>query len=578
MFLNDERGQRIFEVPPGGARLGRDPDCELAFPDGETIVSAVHARVYPKDDDSWWLEDLGSTNGTWVRGARITGPVRLRTGDRFTLGQRGPGIGVNVPGETRRTQEERLVDASRPLLRLRRVKGGEDLVARGAELVIGRAADCAIPLRTVADTVVSKHHAVIDVADAGAATIRDLGSKNGTFVNGQQVARARVHVGDRVMLGWQGPLFEIRILGGAAMAESQGAEYRPRLEPAKTLGGMIGSAREKARGSRGIRTGAFARSLGRQMVMESSVVFRVTVLGMIAALVFAVAYVWHVVQGRADRAEARLASAEAQFSRQLESASAGEQRSQTEIARLTRSLAEARKNSVSRAVIDSLNQRLADAEATAARATALAGDFERVAAENGSAVGLVIARFGDDSVMGSGFAITRSGYFVTNRHVVTDSVRRLQGIDVIMADTRRPLTAELVAVSTVADQDIAILRIRGFRGEPVKAIDWAGHDVRQGAPVVLIGFPGGAVLGLDPRGVVRTSLFQGTISKAPGEWLQFSGTTLSGSSGSPIFNASGEVIAVHFGGYSGGPGVGFSVPVARVRRWLPADARHELGI
>ena len=248
------------------------------------------------------------------------------------------------------------------------------------------------------------------------------------------------------------------------------------------------------------------------------------------------------------------------------------------VGNLTRELAAARKNAVSRSVIDSLTRRLQDAEANAARATALAGDFERVAAENGAAVGLVIARFGVDSVMGSGFAITRSGYFVTNRHVVTDSLRRIQELQVVMADTRTALPAELVAVSSVPDQDIAVLRIRGFRGEPVKAIDWAGRDIRQGTPVVLIGFPGGAVLGLDPRGVVRTSLFQGTISKAPGEWLQFSGTTLSGSSGSPIFNATGEVIAVHFGGYSGGPGVGFSVPVSRVRRWLPADARSELGI
>ena len=77
---------------------------------------------------------------------------------------------------------------------------------------------------------------------------------------------------------------------------------------------------------------------------------------------------------------------------------------------------------------------------------------------------------------------------------------------------------------------------------------------------------------------MRTSIFPGIISKVPGDWLQFGGTTLSGSSGSPIFNATGQVIAVHFGGYRGGPGVGFSVPVARVRRWLPADARAELGI
>ncbi len=144
MFLHDERGQRIFEVPPAGARLGRDPECELNFPDQETLVSAFHARVFCKDDGSWWLEDVGSTNGTWVKGARIAEPVRLRTGDRFTLGQRGPGIGVNVPGELKRTLEEKPIDTSRPLLRLRRVKGGEAGRRRRGYRCAGPA-DCAGP-------------------------------------------------------------------------------------------------------------------------------------------------------------------------------------------------------------------------------------------------------------------------------------------------------------------------------------------------------------------------------------------------------------------------------------------------
>lgn len=580
MFLHDERRQRIFEVPASGARLGRDPDVEMPFPDEETLVSAVHARVYPKADGSWWLEDLGSTNGTWIRDQRLTEPTRLRSGDRFTLGQRGPMLAVNVPGDIKRTQAERPIDVSRPLLRLRRVKGGEDLIANGTEIILGRAADSTIPLRTVADTVISKHHAVVEIQDGGTATIRDLGSKNGTWINGTQVTDdTPLKVGDRVMLGWHGPLFEVRIIGSAAMPENSGAEYRPKLQPPKSFEGMVGYAKDVAKTARGLKTGAFVRSLGRQMLRESSAVFRVTVLGMLVGLIFSVGYVYHVVARRADAAEQRLASAEREFSEQLRSATAAQQRSQAEITRLTRDLAVARRSAVSRSVIDSLEQRLRDAETRASRAAALGGDFERVAEQNGRAVGLVVAHFGPDSVMGSGFVITRSGYFITNRHVIQDTARPpVRAIEVTMADTRTPLRAELVSVSDAPDQDIAVLRLRGFRGDPVRAIDWSGRDLHQGTPVVLIGFPGGAVLGLDPRGLLRTSLFPGTISKAPGDWLQFSGTTLSGSSGSPIFNALGEVVAVHFGGYVGGPGVGFSVPVARVRRWLPADARSELGI
>jgi S1-C subfamily serine protease len=45
-----------------------------------------------------------------------------------------------------------------------------------------------------------------------------------------------------------------------------------------------------------------------------------------------------------------------------------------------------------------------------------------------------------------------------------------------------------------------------------------------------------------------------------------------------MFNAEGQVIGVHFGGLSDGPVLGFAVPMSRVRRWLPADARAELGL
>ena len=49
------------------------------------------------------------------------------------------------------------------------------------------------------------------------------------------------------MLGWHGPLFEVRALGAATLAEGQGAAYHPELQPAKTLAGMLQVARGEAR-------------------------------------------------------------------------------------------------------------------------------------------------------------------------------------------------------------------------------------------------------------------------------------------------------------------------------------------
>ena len=136
----------------------------------------------------------------------------------------------------------------------------------------------------------------------------------------------------------------------------------------------------------------------------------------------------------------------------------------------------------------------------------------------------------------------------------------------------------LIPVSDVADQDVAVLRVRGYRGPAVRAIDWQGSGVTQGAPAALIGFPRGSELAFDASGLVRTTMFAGIIAKASPQWIQFGGITVRGSSGSPIFNAEGQVIAVHYGGLSDGPILGFAVPMSRVRRWLPAEARAELGL
>jgi hypothetical protein len=64
--------------------LGRMPECELAVADPN--VSRRHAEVKKGPDNSWLVEDLGSTNGTKVNGLRISGARRLEDGDEITVG------------------------------------------------------------------------------------------------------------------------------------------------------------------------------------------------------------------------------------------------------------------------------------------------------------------------------------------------------------------------------------------------------------------------------------------------------------------------------------------------------------
>ena len=577
VILHDEQHHLDRAVAGASARLGRDPALDIPTDPAADVVSAVHARVWCEADGSWWLEDLGSTNGTWLRGRRIGGPERLQNGDRFTLGQRGPAFRVSIPGELPRTSPEPAIDASKPRLRLRRVHGGDDLTGTGREILIGRASTCTIPLRTVADTLVSKRHAVVAFDAGGAATIADLDSKNGTFVNGQATrGPAALKAGDRVMLGWHGPLFEVRALGTASVPEGQGAEYHPELQPPKTLTGMVQVASEEA------GPGRFLRSLLRQMARESSAAFRIAAVALIVALSVGIVLVYLSATRESAAARARLASAERAFAAQLRSASEGQRRADSDIARLRRDLAAAQGATVSRSVVESLQTLLRQAER---RAAGSAADFSRVATDNQGAVGLVVARYQTDSVMGSGFVITRSGYLLTNGHVVDDPNRgRPRGIDVVMADTRNPLAADVVAVSDIPDQDVAVLKIRGYRGAAVRAIDWQGRNVRQGEPAALIGFPRGTLLAFDAAGIVRTTMFAGIIAKATSDWIEFAGSTDAGSSGSPLFNAAGEVIAMHYGGYAppapgqGATLLGFAIPIARARPWLPREARVELGL
>ncbi|MGA7992151.1 MAG: FHA domain-containing protein [Thermoanaerobaculia bacterium] len=74
---------RDFELRPGENVIGRDADVAVVVP--LKAISRRHARLTVAGD-AVTIEDLGSKNGTWVRGRRITGSTELADGDEIRLG------------------------------------------------------------------------------------------------------------------------------------------------------------------------------------------------------------------------------------------------------------------------------------------------------------------------------------------------------------------------------------------------------------------------------------------------------------------------------------------------------------
>jgi pSer/pThr/pTyr-binding forkhead associated (FHA) protein len=64
--------------------IGRSPACDYLLDD--KTVSARHSRL-AYHHGQWWLEDLASTNGTFLNGEPVSAPVVLASGDQLRCGQ-----------------------------------------------------------------------------------------------------------------------------------------------------------------------------------------------------------------------------------------------------------------------------------------------------------------------------------------------------------------------------------------------------------------------------------------------------------------------------------------------------------
>jgi pSer/pThr/pTyr-binding forkhead associated (FHA) protein len=85
MLMVSSDGQKPRSVRlDASTTIGRSVECELRLDD--TYVSQQHARIFDRSGN-WYVEDLGSTNGTFVNEQRLVAPAMLTPGDKIRVGQ-----------------------------------------------------------------------------------------------------------------------------------------------------------------------------------------------------------------------------------------------------------------------------------------------------------------------------------------------------------------------------------------------------------------------------------------------------------------------------------------------------------
>ncbi|MBI5600315.1 MAG: trypsin-like peptidase domain-containing protein [Gemmatimonadetes bacterium] len=417
------------------------------------------------------------------------------------------------------------------------------------------------------DLDVSSRHAEIRLV-SGTATIRDVGSSNGTKVNGQPLVGDRaLFEGDVITLGGaQGASLEFHLIADAADAPLLGtnAAPTPAAAPAPAKPRRDTTAR-----------------IAEAVELQTSSLRRILYLFGVAVVIIGLGLMYISRQNSAaDRATIEKLLAELQEQNaaiaQLRG-SAGANGLSNEVGRIQRerdSLLTVLRSGGSRADVTRRIEELSRQQTAAGAVSKV--DYERIAEQNTRAVAFIVVEREGNIEGGTGFGLTRDGLIVTNRHVVQNTGGPAPTrIAVQFHGSRRWLPARLVKVSD--SDDLAFLRIDAPGTFPTVAGVSPSGGVRTGAPIAIAGFP----LGNETAGMggsidtitARATWTAGIVSKSVPDILQVDAYVAHGSSGSPVFDQRGLVVGVVYGGPTEAAGrIVYSVPSDRLIAQLPGEA------
>ncbi len=179
------------------------------------------------------------------------------------------------------------------------------------------------------------------------------------------------------------------------------------------------------------------------------------------------------------------------------------------------------------------------------------------------------------SAVGSGIVLTRSGYILTNRHVIEGATR----ISVALPDGS---THHATLVKTSSTADLALIKI----GAPGLTAATLGNSqqLAVGEPAIAIGDPLGQypesaslgiVSGLDRSVDVQDQVTGATVTLSG--LIQTDAAINEGNSGGPLLDASGAVIGVSTATAANAQGLGFATPIADAADLLAAASASSAG-
>lgn len=185
---------RMFQVQPGETMMGRGKGCPIRIQGVDKSLSRMHARLLLVGG-ACSLQDMNSTNGTFLDGQKLDkdAVVAIQQDAEFRLAHDTFFLALSP-------RSEKLWHAEQ-LITLQSAKNLETLYVFEETQLLGRSHPW--PKGAMTARNISHQHAQLTIA-GGACTVTDLGSVNGTYLNGQRLVAntpAALTPGDRIVMG-----------------------------------------------------------------------------------------------------------------------------------------------------------------------------------------------------------------------------------------------------------------------------------------------------------------------------------------------------------------------------------------